>query len=271
MKVVLTLLSCLVFVGGANAQGILTGRVTDSAGAVLPGVDVVAEKDGSRARTVTDNRGQYEFKGLGEGKYTVTAALAGFASSAPERVAIIEGGGNASVDLVMCMKGLPEILIVIPQTLDDLWASAAVVVHVRITGVSPEPSLPCPGESFTQVAELLEVFKSPSPMPPGKTLTFHKAIWMEERAPYRDGEELVLFLSGTPRGLLRDGASADAFRLQGNRVVNRYAPNVTDGATAVEFLEKLRSKARGPKVLAAWPCHVISPWATCWSGEAPRN
>src|SRR4051794_20507270 len=65
----------------AAAQGSIAGVVTDTSGAVLPGVTVEAaspvliEKIRS---AVTDGTGQYQIVNLPPGGYTVTFMLAGF-------------------------------------------------------------------------------------------------------------------------------------------------------------------------------------------------
>jgi len=60
-------------------EAVLTGTVTDSTGAVLPGVTVVAvnEATGNRFETVTDERGIYRLPAR-VGAYQISAELAGF-------------------------------------------------------------------------------------------------------------------------------------------------------------------------------------------------
>lgn len=75
-----------------TATGGLRGIVRDSVGAVMPGVVVTATRDddGAAHRTVTNERGEFMFAELTPGRYTVTAALAGF-NTAVHQLAILEG------------------------------------------------------------------------------------------------------------------------------------------------------------------------------------
>ena len=60
--------------------------MTDSSGAVLPGVTVTVTQEGTNVllTTVTNDSGQYIFPGLRVGRYTVAAELpASVAVSAP--------------------------------------------------------------------------------------------------------------------------------------------------------------------------------------------
>ena len=62
-------------------EAVLTGTVTDSTGAVLPGVTVVAvhEATGNRFETVTDGQGAFRVPAR-VGTYQLTASLQGFAN-----------------------------------------------------------------------------------------------------------------------------------------------------------------------------------------------
>jgi hypothetical protein len=79
---------CLIFAStGASAQGTsgssIAGIVTDTSGAVLPGVTVEAASPAliERARTtITDAQGVYRIAELRPGTYTVTFSLEGFAT-----------------------------------------------------------------------------------------------------------------------------------------------------------------------------------------------
>ncbi|SPE25240.1 TonB-dependent receptor plug [Candidatus Sulfotelmatomonas gaucii] len=69
---------------GANAQltgkGAITGTVTDSTGAVIPGADIAAMNDanGITTKTVSTSAGDYHFADLDPGIYTVTSTAKGF-------------------------------------------------------------------------------------------------------------------------------------------------------------------------------------------------
>src|SRR5438093_673073 len=81
----------LAMVQGARAQtvtGTLQGTVTDTSGAVLPGVSVTIKHvdTGAQRELVTNQEGFYSAPFLRIGGYTVTAALAGFGSVTREGI-----------------------------------------------------------------------------------------------------------------------------------------------------------------------------------------
>jgi hypothetical protein len=84
----------VVFLAAAFGQeglSTLRGTVTDTSGAVVPGVEVVAREvlTNVTARTAkTDAQGNYEMPGLKAGKYQLTATLTGFKKSVIEDVAL---------------------------------------------------------------------------------------------------------------------------------------------------------------------------------------
>ncbi|HWB84673.1 MAG TPA: TonB-dependent receptor [Bryobacteraceae bacterium] len=72
-----------IWVGPLTAQiiqGTLTGNVSDSSGAAIPGVNITVtnEQTGTASRTVTTGAGVYSVPALPAGTYTVTAEKSGF-------------------------------------------------------------------------------------------------------------------------------------------------------------------------------------------------
>src|SRR5689334_2961862 len=67
----------------ASAQSAIAGQVTDSTGAVLPGVTIEASSsaliEGSRS-AVSDGQGRYTVDNLRPGTYRVTFSLSGFST-----------------------------------------------------------------------------------------------------------------------------------------------------------------------------------------------
>ena len=77
MSVVAVLCVLVTVTGAQTERGHIACVLTDSAGAVLPGVTVTLS--GAEIRTaVTDERGAFSFDNLPPGKYTLRAALPGF-------------------------------------------------------------------------------------------------------------------------------------------------------------------------------------------------
>ncbi|MGE4188323.1 MAG: TonB-dependent receptor [Thermoanaerobaculia bacterium] len=79
----------------ASAQeqvGAITGKVTDSSGAVLPGATVeAASAGGTRLSTTTGSNGEYRFPRVPPGVYTVTAKLDGFNPAEVQNVSVTLG------------------------------------------------------------------------------------------------------------------------------------------------------------------------------------
>src|SRR5947207_4561636 len=96
----------IVFLASALGQeglSTLRGTVTDSSGAVVPGVEMAAREVLTNivARTVkTDGQGNYEMPGLKAGTYQVTATLAGFKKAVVEGV-IVESSQIRRVEIVL--------------------------------------------------------------------------------------------------------------------------------------------------------------------------
>src|SRR5262245_61752454 len=78
----------------------LRGTVTDTTGAVVPGVSVTAkiEQTGFARTTPTNSAGVYSFAEMPTGTYTIEAALSGFKSSVVRGV-ILNVADVRAVDL----------------------------------------------------------------------------------------------------------------------------------------------------------------------------
>ena len=111
-----------VMIAAAAAQsnvGFIRGVVTDSSGAVLPGVGVSLRQSGARDRkTVTNEKGEFSFLGIGPGRYEVTCELAGFTT----RSMSVDVAAGATVNLAV---QLPV---------------ASLAETVTVTGTSPRAS-----------------------------------------------------------------------------------------------------------------------------------
>ena len=84
MRVIAPLVCLATITSATMAYGQVTtslsGTVTDTSGAVLPGADVVAKADetGTTLTAVTNERGIFNIPGMPIGRYTVTVSLQGF-------------------------------------------------------------------------------------------------------------------------------------------------------------------------------------------------
>jgi hypothetical protein len=107
----------LAFAGTASAQiatGNVYGAVKDESGAVLPGANVtITSAYGTRA-TTTGSDGGFRFLGLNAGEYSVTASLAGFASTV--RKVRVTTGENVDFEFTMKVSGVAETVEVQAET-----------------------------------------------------------------------------------------------------------------------------------------------------------
>jgi hypothetical protein len=92
-----------------TGQGRLAGTVTDSQGAILPGVTVVASSPaliGTRT-TVTEADGKFLFPALPSGVYKLTFDLSGFKQFVRENIQVVLGQ-TISVDAQLQLGQLAE-------------------------------------------------------------------------------------------------------------------------------------------------------------------
>src|SRR3954466_4392530 len=106
----------------------LSGKVTDSTGAILPGVTVtVTQTDTGFTRTVvTDSDGAYLLTNLPTGPYRLEATLQGFRTYAQTGI-VLQVGGTPTVNATLAVGALEESV-----TVD----AAAPLVDVRSAGIS---------------------------------------------------------------------------------------------------------------------------------------
>ena len=97
----------------AQSTGSISGRVTDTSGAVLPGLTVRAQNDaGTEDRTVvTDGEGRYRIEALRTGTYTVTFTLAGFTTVERQNI-VLTTGFNATVNAELAVGAIQETVTV---------------------------------------------------------------------------------------------------------------------------------------------------------------
>lgn len=108
----------IVFLSGAAyaqtaATGSIEGVVTDTSGAMLPGVSVVVKNTETNVarEAITDSGGRYRATALQPGTYEVIATLAGFQAPALGRVEVLVGQ-TQSVDVAMRTAGFTEAVTV---------------------------------------------------------------------------------------------------------------------------------------------------------------
>jgi hypothetical protein len=97
--------------GGSTAT--LSGTVTDTTGAVIPGASVVVKRadTGLTSEAVTNAEGQFTVPQLAAGKYTVTVSLAGFKTANVNDVEL-NAGVPAGVAVKLEVGGIEETVVV---------------------------------------------------------------------------------------------------------------------------------------------------------------
>src|SRR5438874_2716199 len=109
--VALSVWACSVLPAGAQGVGAISGTVTDTSDAVLPGVAVTLSSTqrtiGANQQTVTDERGAYQFLRLVPGTYIVKAELQGF-RPAEQRNIVVNADATARADLRLEIGNMAE-------------------------------------------------------------------------------------------------------------------------------------------------------------------
>jgi len=152
----MALLCCVISVaafgqGGNITNGSISGHVTDSSGAGLPGVTVSATNaaTGLNRNEVTDSSGAYQFNLLPPGKYRVDAELAGLGKASLPSVTVLLGNDTrADVKIT-------------PQINESITVSAvAPIIDTNRTGMAASvttqqiQNLPLLGRDFRSLAAL---------------------------------------------------------------------------------------------------------------------
>jgi hypothetical protein len=231
----------------SDAQATIAGCATDKRGGVLPGVDVVATSASSQTKAVTDPSGCYRLSGIRAGTYSVTVALAGFATGKREGIVVASGGSVDHVDFSLCLGGLEEIDWVVPGGLAEAWKQSTVVAYVRVVGTRPVRS-DCHPNDVLHTAVVIEMFKESLTTRIGATLTFRQENWASERTPYAIGQKMFVFLTATQQPLWRLAGPYYVFLVNGDQIVSFHSSIKTHGTTPTDFAAKLRALAKGQDV-----------------------
>src|SRR5262249_9802891 len=146
--------------------GTINGRVVDQAEAVLPGVTVTVTNvnTGIVREAVSNAEGLYSVPGLEPGTYKVSAAMAGFATTTRDGVAL-SVTATITVDLNLGLAAIAENVTV---------AGASPVIEVTQSKVSSTirtqevQALPMLTRRFTQLMTMLPGAKEVAPLHPIK-------------------------------------------------------------------------------------------------------
>src|SRR5262245_26614979 len=145
-----------------SATASLSGRVTDPAGAVIVGAQVVIEQSaiGFRREITTNSEGIYVFTSLPAGEYAVTIKAANFPGSL-KRMITLRVGQSATFDGTLEVSGpTQEVVYISGDSATSVNTSSAVVEGV-VTSRAVR-NLPLNGRNFLELA-LLIPGNSPAP------------------------------------------------------------------------------------------------------------
>ncbi len=110
---ILLFIALPLVVSAQDFRGAITGTITDSTGAVLPGVTVTVTnvETNVAATTVTDGRGAYQIRYLNAGTYNVQAQLEGLQTVQQNGVSV-RVGDAIPVDFKMLAGSVSEVMVV---------------------------------------------------------------------------------------------------------------------------------------------------------------
>jgi len=152
-------LVCVLFISGrvgwtqeTVSSASVSGRVTDTQGAVIPGAVVTARQTETdvKAETVTGSEGRFRFPYLKVGRYVITAHMDGFRDGA--QAVTLGIGGAFDIPFVLPVAGVETNVTVTAQ---PLILEAA---RSQIAGTVPQAevqSLPMNGRNFLDIALLV--------------------------------------------------------------------------------------------------------------------
>ena len=131
-----------VLPAGAQGVGAISGTITDTSDAVMPGVAVALSSSqgtiGANQQTTTDERGAYQFLRLVPGTYIVKAELQGFRPAEQQNI-IVNADGTARADLRLQVGTLAEGVTVTGEAplLDTTSALKQTVISVEVLRTLP--------------------------------------------------------------------------------------------------------------------------------------
>ena len=132
-------------------EAVMTGKVTDATGGVLPGVTITATQaaTGNTYVAVTDEGGVYRIP-VRIGNFTIAAELSGFATVTRDGVTVLVGQ-TATLDLQMAPSGLQESITVTAEV--PLIATRQSVIGANL-GARQLSEIPLAGRNWVDLVML---------------------------------------------------------------------------------------------------------------------
>jgi Ca-activated chloride channel homolog len=216
MSVVAAVVCVLVTITSAQVdRGRIVGVITDTAGAVLPGVTVTLS--GTESRTaITNGRGEFSFDNLLPGKYTVRGMLSGFRELTHE--VVVRADRTVRLNLKMEVGALQE-------TVTVTAAQPGSAVGRAVAGGTPG-GIAAPQVS-TQSARAIDGYGQPQVAPPFNTETYD---YIDESGLRRVANDPLSTFSidvdtasyANVRRFLKDGALPPARAVRIEELINYF-------------------------------------------------
>ena len=145
----ISLASAGAMFGQAGATGTILGTITDSTGAVLPGVDITVTNTGtgSAYKTATTSAGDFNAPSLSPGDYTVSATAPGFQKSITKPF-VLTVDQKLRIDLALKPGQVTETMEVTAQSVELDTDTAALSQELSGDQVA---ALPLNGRNFMQL------------------------------------------------------------------------------------------------------------------------
>ena len=159
LSVVLTATASAAAFAQGGATSSLAGTVTDTSGAVLPGVTVTAKHNGTGtvSTAVTADNGTFHIPALNPGAYTVTITLAGFKTVALNDV-VLSVGAPSAVRAQLELGTLEETIVVEGASPVVQTQASAVATTINIEAIK---NVPITSRNVLDVVPLLPGVNTP--------------------------------------------------------------------------------------------------------------
>ena len=133
--------------------GAISGTVTDTSDAIVPGATVVLRDEGTGAtrETISSESGLFAFPDLNHGSYHITVKLAGFQSAAVSKV-VVESGRTTDIRVRMSVGNLEEVITV--EGASPVLESTSNMISGTINRKALE-EMPIAGRDLFTLAELV--------------------------------------------------------------------------------------------------------------------
>jgi hypothetical protein len=233
-------------VGGA---GRLEGTARDAAGSVLPGTSITIANAELKQSVVSGQDGRFVFPSVPQGRYTVTASLAGFQTKQQTGVHVTSAH-TTRVDVLLPVGCLFSVLYVPGPGLDRLLRDTDLIVHLRVSTISAPREFDfgdgCLGGKQYDATPIQVVAAGPASRAAAQVIRF---VFEGGNGSYEPGQEFVAFLERDLRSELLHPVmgSWSLVPVREGRVewTRTDVPALTDGMPVADFLSVLKSVLPG--------------------------